>query len=257
MDFRIDHVDGGAVFRLTRPQKLNSGTLEIWSGFERLLDVLEGGGGRFLIITGEGTQSFCAGTDLGDTTSLSADEVADRCDYTRNLLLRLSRSALISVAALNGLAFGGGLELAAACTFRVAAPHVRLSLPEVKLGSIPAYGGTQFVTAIVGPAIALDLMLTGRSVMVDEALQIGLVSRKIDPEADVVEEALVLARSVCRFSRPAVAAIRHAVAAAGPLPTNDGLALEGALAREIFSGEDCREGTAAFLEKRTPHFKDR
>lgn len=258
MDYRIDMVEHGAVFRLTRPERLNSSTLAIWQGFEQLLNMLECDPvARLLVVTGEGAKSFCAGTDLADTIALGVAEIADRCDHVRGLLMRLSRSPLISVAALNGLAYGGGLELAAACTFRVAAPHVRLAVPEVKLGAMPAYGGTQFLTALIGPALALDLLLTGRTVAIEEAVRIGLVSRVTGDGADVVAAALELAASVGQFSRPAIAAIRQAVAAAGPQPTDSGMACEGRLARELFAGEDCREGTAAFLEKRAPVFRGR
>lgn len=257
MDCRSDRVEDGAVFRLTRPHKLNSTTYVVWQELNTLLDILEADGARFLVVTGEGEKAFCAGTDLGDTIELSTSELCDRCDYARATLLRLSRSPLLSVAALNGLAYGGGLELAMACTFRIAAPRVRLSLPEIKLGAIPAYGGTQFLPALVGQARALDLLLTGRSVDADEALAMGLVSRVADADADVVSLAVALARSVSQYSAPAIAALRQAVATANPRPDDAGMAREGALAREIFAGEDCREGTLAFLEKRAPRFKGR
>ncbi len=257
MDFRIEHIENGAIFRLSRPDKLNSTTPAIWAGLEALLDELETGGGRFLVVTGEGEKAFCAGTDLGSTTSLSADQVGDRCDQVRALLTRLSRSRLISVAALNGLAYGGGLELASACTFRVALPHVRLSVPEIKIAAMPAYGGTQFLTSLLGRAVALDLLLTGRVVPADEALRIGLVSRVVDGSTGIVDEAVALANSVCAHSAAAITAIREAVSAADAGPADDGMDREGVLARQIFTSEDCREGTAAFLEKRAPRFTGR
>jgi enoyl-CoA hydratase/carnithine racemase len=122
---------------------------------------------------------------------------------------------------------------------------------------MPAYGGTQFLTSLLGVPIALDLLLTGRTVDVEEALRIGLISRAIAADSDVVEAALQLARSVAQFSFPAITAIRQAVMAAESQPTDAGMAREGQLARELFAGEDCREGVASFLEKRAPKFKGR
>lgn len=257
MDYLIERQGLGAVFTLNRPEKLNATTPEIWAGLSGLLDDLEAEGGRYLVITGTGPKAFCAGTDLGTTVSLSNAEVADRCDMVRKILMRLHLSPVISLAAVNGLAYGGGMELMAACTLRLAAATAKFSVPEIKIAAIPAYGGTQFLPAVLGSAVALDLLLTGRSVTAAEAMTLGLLSRVVKEDQDVVAEALALAETIGGYSAPAVAAIRSAVASAGPQVSNAGMAREGILAREIFSGDDCREGAAAFLEKRAPVFTGR
>ena len=254
-DFRIDPLSDGAVFHLTRPAKLNAITRPILLGLARCVEDLEHRGMRVLVITGEGERAFCAGTDLAETREMSAAARLDKSAMARALFAKLSRSSLISVAAVNGLAFGGGLELAMACTFRVAAPHVSVSLPEIKLGLLPAYGGTQFLAALVGSARALDLMLTGRRLGAEEALAMGLLSRVVAPEEDVLARALALGREVTQFSGQAVDGIRRCVAAAGAQVTDAGLAAEDRVVRDVFVTENAREGVAAFLEKRAPVFR--
>ncbi len=253
-DFSVEALPDGAVFRLTRPAKLNAITRPVLLGLARCIDDLEARGMRLLVITGEGDRAFCAGTDLAETREMPGPERLDKSEMARRLFARLSRSRLVSVAALNGLAFGGGLELAMACTFRVAAPHVAVSLPEIKLGLLPAYGGTQFLSALVGSARALDLMLTGRRVPAEEALAMGLLSRVVAAGEDPLARALELAREVARFSEPAIAGIRRCVAAAGAQATDEGLEVEDAVVRAVFDTDDAREGVAAFLEKRAPVF---
>jgi enoyl-CoA hydratase len=247
----------GEVFRIERPAKLNALTRPVLDGLAACLTDLERRRARLLVITGAGARAFCAGTDLAELQGLSGDARMAKTTMARDLLVRLSRSPLVSVAAVNGLAYGGGLELAMACTLRIAAPDVSLSLPEVKLGLLPAYAGTQFLPAIVGPARALEIMLTGRSVPVDEARAIGLVHRIAAADAPLLEQALAFGREVVRHSPEAVAAIRRCVAAAGVQVGDAGLSTEDAQVRATFDGVNAREGVAAFLEKRAPRFVDR
>ena len=133
-------------------------------------------------------------------------------------------------------------------------PAARFAMPEIKLGLLPAYGGTQFLPTLVGNARALDLMLTGRSLPAAEALAIGLLTRVVEPGVDVLARALALAREVTRFSPSAIDGIRDCVEAAGPQVTDDGLAVEDTVVREVFITDNAREGIAAFLEKREAKF---
>lgn len=247
--------DDAMLFRITRPAKLNALTKPVLTALADCLDAMEAKGQRLLVITGEGSKAFCAGTDLAETQATPGPARLDKSAMARDLLVRLSRSPVLSVAAINGLAYGGGLELAMACTFRVAAPHVKVALPEIKLGVLPAYAGTQFLPALIGPARALDLMLTGRPVSADEALAMGLLSRVIAPGADVITEALALGREATQFSPQAIAGIRECVAAAAMTVTDAGLAVEDRVVREVFLSENAREGVAAFLEKRPAVFR--
>lgn len=256
-DYHIENLPDGAVLRWTRPAKLNALTKPMLLALSALLDDLETRGARVLVIVGEGDKAFCAGTDLAETQVMPKPERLDKSEMARRLFARLSRSKVVSVAAMNGLAFGGGLELAMACTLRLAKPHVTVSLPEIKLGLLPAYGGTQFLAALVGKSRALEIMLTGRVVQLAEALAMGLVHRPCPADADLVAQALLFAREVTRFSQPAINGIRECVEAAGPDVSDEGLAVEDAVVRRVFASDDAQEGVAAFLEKRPPNFQNR
>lgn len=253
-DFSIEPLPEGAVFRIERPAKLNAITRPVLLGLASCLDDLEARGARLLAVTGAGERAFCAGTDLGELQGLDSEARLAKSAMARDLLVRLSRSSLISVAAINGLAFGGGLELAMACTLRIAAPRATLALPEVKLGLLPAYAGTQFLPAIVGKARALEIMMTGRTLSTEEALAIGLVHRVADDDSPLIAQALRFGREVVRWSPAALSWIRRCVDAAGTQVSDDGLAVEDAAVRATFGSADAREGVAAFLEKREPKF---
>jgi enoyl-CoA hydratase len=256
-EFVVEPLADGAIFRIERPARLNALTRPVLLGLAACIDALEAGGGRLLVVIGAGDRAFCAGTDLTELQGMDGAARMAKTAMARDLLVRLSRSRLVSVAAINGLAYGGGLELAMACTLRLAAPHAAMSLPEVKLGLLPAYGGTQFLPAIVGAARATELMLTGRAVPADEAAAIGLVHRLAAAGVPLAEQALAFGREVTRFSPSAVEGIRRCLAAAGPVVTDAGLALEDEQVRAVFDGPDAREGVAAFLEKRPPVFRAR
>jgi enoyl-CoA hydratase len=254
--FTLQWRDGGAVFTICRPAKLNAITRPVLEGLEHCLQALPQRGARWLVVTGEGERAFCAGTDLAEAAAMSPQAMADKSAWARELFWQLSKAPFVTVAALNGLAYGGGLELAMACTLRVAASHVRVSLPEIKLGLLPAYGGTQFLPTLVGPSRALDLMLTGRALGAQEALQMGLLSRVLDPGAALLNEAIALGLEVAQYSQVAIDAIRESVQAAGSQVGRSGLDREDAQVRLTMASADAREGVAAFLEKRAPRFRN-
>jgi enoyl-CoA hydratase len=256
-DFTIDWQGECAFFRLTRPAKLNAITVAILEGLEACCDQLDSGRGRALIVTGEGDRAFCAGTDLTESASLGAEASRAKSDRARDLVVRIQRSSWTSIAALNGLAYGGGLELALACTFRVASPGVRMALPEIKLGVLPSYAGTQLLPALVGRSRALDLMLTGRAVEAEEAVALGLVDRLAPDPSSVLAEARLLADTVLAHSQFAIDRIRRCVEVAGSVVTDEGLAVEAAAVDEAMASEDAKEGVVAFLQKREPEFKHR
>lgn len=252
--FVVDPLPEGAVFTIDRPSKLNALTKPVLEGLAACIDDLEARKLPLLVISARGERAFCAGTDLAELQTLTEAQRAAKTVMARKLLVRLSRSRLISVAAMNGLAYGGGLELAMACLLRIAAPHVKMSLPEIKLGLLPAYAGTQFLPAIVGPARATELMLTGRPVDTAEAMTIGLIHRVAAAQPTLTEQAIAFGREVSGFSPSAVQGIRECIAAAGPQVTDAGLAVEDHHVRAEFGSHNAREGVAAFLEKRTPRF---
>lgn len=256
-DYTLDWQQQCGFFRLTRPATRNAITLAILEGLEACCDEMDAGRGRALIVTGDGDRAFCAGTDLGESASLGPEASRAKGERARDLLMRIHRSRWTSIAALNGLAYGGGLELALACTFRVAAPGVRLALPEIKLGVLPAYAGTQLLPAVVGRARALDLMLTGRAVESEEALALGLLDRLASDAGSLLGEAEALASTILCHSQFAIDRIRRCVDAAGSVVTDEGLAVEAQAVEEVMASEDAREGVIAFLQKREPRFKHR
>jgi enoyl-CoA hydratase len=173
-------------------------------------------------------------------------------DKMRAVNDRLAGAPWVSIAAVDGLALGGGLELAMACTLRVSGLRGRFGLPEVKLGLIPGAGGTQRLPQLVGRGRALDIMLTARQVTADEALAIGLVDRLAD--GDVVKEALALAAELVTSSLPAQLAVVRAVNAAFELPLGEGLRYEALLEQGLFVDGEAAEGIRAFIAKRAPDF---
>ena len=159
-----------------------------------------------------------------------------------------------SIAIISGYAFGGGLEMALACTFRLATPKAKLGQPEIKLGLIPGYGGTQRLPRLIGEGRALDLILTGRTVDAAEAERIGLVNRII--EGDPIEQGIAFARTFSGYSLPVLNLARTAVSRALDLPVHEGLKTEANLSTLAFQTQDAAEGMAAFTEKRQAVFKD-
>ena len=249
--------DDHCIFRLTRPKKLNAITRTILDGLEECLNELDRGRCRALVVTGEGDRAFSAGTDLVESVGFDAEENRAKVRRARSLFFRLHRSPVTSIAALNGMAYGGGLELALACTFRIAAPAARMALPEIKLGVLPAYGGTQLLPAVVGASRALDMMLTGRAVEADEALVMGLVNRVASEGSALLEEALSFAGEVTAHSQYAIERIRRCVAASGPRVTEEALEIEAQAFHEMMESADSMEGIQAFFEKRKPKFTHR
>jgi enoyl-CoA hydratase len=159
-----------------------------------------------------------------------------------------------SVVIINGYAFGGGLELALACTFRIATRNAKMGQPEIKLGLIPGYGGTQRLPRVVGEARALEMIMTGRTVDAEEAHRIGLVNRLID--GDVLAQGIAFAREFSAYSLPVLGFAREAVTRALDNPVGEGLRIEADLSTLAFRTEDAAEGMDAFIAKRKPRFKD-
>jgi enoyl-CoA hydratase/carnithine racemase len=173
------------------------------------------------------------------------------------LLLRIMNFPKISIAAINGFALGGGLEFAMACTFRVARASAKLGQPEIKLGLIPAYAGSQTLPRLVGESRAMEILLTGEPFDAATAQAIGLVNRVSPDSEDVVDAACALADQCTRFSAVTTAAMRRAVREGMTLPLEQAFAHERAVVKELCNSEDSVEGVKAFLEKRPAVWKDR
>ncbi len=209
---------------------------------------------RALLFVGAGGKAFCAGADIKGLLGRSVVESKRFAERGQRVFAKLDTLPIPSVAIINGYAFGGGLELALACTFRIATANAKMGLPEIKLGTIPGYGGTQRLPRVIGEARALEMIMTGRTVAADEAERMGLVSRIV--EGDAVESGMAFARTFSKFSLPVLAIAREAVMRAGDTPINEGLKIEADLNALSFQTEDVKEGMTAFIEKREAKFKD-
>jgi enoyl-CoA hydratase len=209
-----------------------------------------------LIVTGAGTKSFISGADINELAVLDPRGAEDISRMGQRVLEVLERAPKPVIAAVNGYAFGGGCELALACHMRLASENAVLGLPEVSLGIIPGYGGTQRLPRLVGQGRALELMLSGGRVKADEAYRIGLVNRVV-PQVELLAEAEKLAQAILKNGPLAVAAVLEAVHRGLQLPIDDGLRLESGLFGILAASHDMHEGLRAFLEKRPARFERR
>jgi len=207
-----------------------------------------------LIVTGAGEKSFISGADINELAVLDPRGAEEISRFGQRVVEALERSPKPVIAAVNGYAFGGGCELALACHIRLASDNAVLGLPEVGLGIIPGYGGTQRLPRLVGPGRALELILTGRRVKADEAERIGLVNRVV-PLASLREEVTKLALAILKNGPLAVAAALEAVTRGMQLPLDEGLRFESGRFGILAASEDMHEGLQAFLEKRPAKFQ--
>jgi enoyl-CoA hydratase len=255
MSLQLRRLDELALITLDRPAALNALSFALLRELGTAFDEVAVSDARGLLITGAGDRAFCAGADIGELMGRSQAAIRESAAFGQMILAKLDALAIPSIALVNGYAFGGGLELVLACTFRIAAQSARLGLPEIKLGLIPGYGGTQRLPRLIGEARALELILTGRAVNAEEALAIGLVNRIAD--GDLIEAGKSYAREMTAYSLRALALARDAVRRGGQTTLQEGLAIEADLNTLAFETEDATEGMAAFLEKRKPVFRDR
>ena len=211
---------------------------------------------RVLIVTGAGEKSFVSGADISELVGLDPTAGRRTCDVGQGAFRRLETMGKPSIAAINGYALGGGCELAMACTIRIAADSAKLGLPEVTLGVIPGYGGTQRLPRIVGRGTAMDLILNGRAIDAQEALRIGLVSQVV-PAADLMETARKTATRILRNGPLAVRAAMQAVDHGLDVGLEHGARMEASLFGMLCATGDMREGLNAFLQKRKADFKGR
>lgn len=255
MAIHMGRIDELALITLDRPEALNALSFDQLQDLARLLDSIADSDARALLFTGAGDRAFSAGADIKELMGRTLVEQRAGAVLGQTVLAKLDQLPLPSIALINGYAFGGGLELALACTFRLAVPSARLGFPEIKLGLIPGYGGTQRLPRLVGEARATEMILTGRDVDANEAERIGLVNRVVR-DGDLIEAGSVFAREMTSYSLPVLGLARDAIRRAHDLPLHDGLKIEADLSTLAFQTEDANEGMTAFIEKRKPVFKD-
>ena len=248
---------GGAVatITVTRPRALNALSVDTVAALHDTIRALSADDTvRVVILTGAGDRAFIAGADINELaplTPVAAEALARRGQGLCHAIEQMGKPV---IAAINGFALGGGCELAMACTIRIAADTAKLGQPEIKLGLLPGYGGTQRLARLVGRGRALELMLTGDPIDAAEAHRIGLVNRVV-PAAELAQEARALAEKIAKRAPIAAGYILDAVEQGLGMTLVDGCAHEASLFGLAAATDDWREGTSAFLEKRTAKFQ--
>jgi enoyl-CoA hydratase len=254
MAIELKQLEEFAVVTLNRPEALNALSFSLISDLACVLDDVARSEARALLVIGAGDKAFCAGADVKELTGRSLVGQKRGAELGQATFAKLERLPMPSIAIINGYAFGGGLELALACTFRLATPRAKMGLPEIKLGLIPGYGGTQRLPRVIGEARAMDMILTGRTIDAEEAYRIGLVQRLI--EGEPLAQGIAYAREFSGYSLPVLELAREAVSRALATPLHEGLKIEADLSTLAFQTRDAAEGMAAFVEKRKAQFRD-
>lgn len=243
-----------ALVTLNRPKALNALNHALVVELDEVLhEITERPDTRVVIVTGAGTKAFAAGADIGEMANLDAQQATHFAEVGQRVFARLESYHLPVIAAVNGFALGGGCELAMACDIIVASSTAVFGQPEVRLGVIPGFGGTQRLTRLVGRQLAREITFTGRRVKAPEALRIGLVARVV--EGDVVEAAMELAGKIGANGPRAVSLAKRAINTGADVDLTTAMAHEAQLFGLCFATRDQKEGMAAFLEKRPAKFE--
>jgi enoyl-CoA hydratase/carnithine racemase len=259
-NIRAEVTDKIAVLTIDHPP-VNSFNSQVVTELEEAIDgLLANDEVKAIIITGGGTNAFVAGADIPEIKDLfeSADEAAaaEFGEQGHRTFFKIERSPKPVIAAINGFCLGGGLELAMACHMRICSDRARLGQPEINLGIIPGWGGTQRLPRLVGKGKAIEMILTGDMITAQEAYRIGLVN-KVVPAGAVLKEAQGLARKIVSKSKFPAAAALQAISQGLEVIIDEGLKIETQEFGKLTDTEDAREGVSAFLEKRQAQFKDK
>ena len=252
---KVDKRPPVAIVTLDRPEALNALCDQLMDELTDALRTLDADDEVGAIVLTGSRKAFAAGADIKEMADKTFLDVFMEDYITRNWE-ELTRVRKPTIAAVAGYALGGGCEVAMMCDIIIAADNARFGQPEITIGVIPAAGGTQRLTRAVGKSLAMEMVLTGRQLTAEEALQFGLVSRVV-PVDDLLDEAVRIAEKIASFSRPAVMMAKEAVNRAFETTLAEGLRFERRLFHALFAFEDRKEGMHAFIEKRRPQFKNR
>ncbi len=253
----IDDADGIRTLRINRPDKLNALSAATLDALDAAFAAAASDDAvRVVVLTGSGGKAFVAGADIGEMNRLTPVQGRDFSLRGTRMMRRVERMPKPVIAMVNGFALGGGLELAMCCHLRIAADTAKVGQPEINLGLIPGFGGSQRLLRLAGRAATLELCLTGAPIGAERALQLGIVNRVV-PAAELEAETMKLAAQLAGSAPLALRGLLDCVNVGGECGIDDGLEYEAAQFGLVFSTEDMREGTSAFLEKRTPQFHGR
>jgi len=249
----------GAVLTVTinRPDKLNALNQAVFSELTEVFNEAAADDSvRCVVLTGAGDKAFVAGADITELRAMDSDQAAEAVKVARKLMQNMEQMGKPVIAAINGYALGGGCELALACTIRIASSNAQIGLPEIKLGLIPGYGGTQRLARLAGRGRALHMMLTGKPVDAQQAFDWGIVTQVAGPE-ELQQTVAKIAQGLAASAPLSMRSIIDTVNSGADRSLDEGLDLEQWAFTSLFDSDDMREGTAAFLEKRKPEFSGR
>ncbi|MBK7981444.1 MAG: enoyl-CoA hydratase/isomerase family protein [Ignavibacteriae bacterium] len=256
MEFKniiVSSDDDILLIQINRPEKLNALNNELLKELDQIFTEIKSDSSKVIIITGAGDKAFVAGADIKELRSCDLESGKEFSLFGQNVFSKIENCGKPVIAAINGYALGGGCELALACSIRIASSRAKFGQPEINLGIIPGYGGTQRFTKLVNSGRAAEYILTGDLFDAEEAYRIGLVNKIAAPE-DVMLEAKTLANKIASKGQLAVNAALSAIKTSNNLNLEDGLNLEAELFAKCCNTKDFKEGTLAFLEKRNPNF---
>lgn len=246
-----------AVVTINRPDKLNALNNDTLNELSLLLDEIKSDDNiSVIIITGSGKKAFVAGADIKEINELSKESALKFAEFGQSVFTKIEQLGKPVIAAINGYALGGGCELSLACHIRVCSENAKFGQPEVKLGIIPGYGGTQRLTKLINSGRALEYILTGDMISAEDALRIGLVSQ-VHPQAELIDKTKEMAKKIASYGQISISKALASVQYAVDNAIQEGLKFEAEQFAESCDTEDCKEGTSAFLQKRAPHFQNK
>ena len=254
---QVDIEDNIATVTINRPEKLNALNAQVMTDLNNVFDELKNNEQVYVvIITGSGEKAFVAGADIKELSSLDMNKAKEFSEKGQAVFNKIENFEKPVIAAVNGFALGGGCEIALACHIRVVSETAKFGQPEVNLGIIPGYGGTQRLTRLINSGRAMEYTLTADMIDADEAYRIGLAN-KVYPADDLIDEAKNIAKKIASKGQQAIRLAINAIKNVDRLNLSEGQKLEASLFALCCGTEDFKEGTSAFLEKRKPSFKNK
>jgi enoyl-CoA hydratase/carnithine racemase len=254
-ELMVRRESGVVIATLNRPEKMNALNKEVFAQLKNLVELLETDStARVLILTGAGDKAFCVGADLKERQGMNEKDILVRMDFVKNIYLKLERLKIPTIAAINGTALGGGLELALACDLRVAPEKCVFGLPEVDLAIMPGNGGTQRLSRLIGLAKALELILLAKKFSAEEALALNLVNAVV-PQSQVISKAMSLANKMLESGPIGIKQAKLAIRGGFERSYEHALDFEVECYKSVLYSKDRTEGIKAFIEKRKPVYR--
>lgn len=253
----LDIEDNIATVTIDRPEKLNTLNTQVMNDLEMIFEELKNNEQIYVVIlTGSGEKAFVAGADIKELSNLDMNKAKEFSERGQKVFNKIEKFDKPVIAAINGFALGGGCELALACHIRLVSDNAKFGQPEVNLGIIPGYGGTQRLTRLINSGRAMEYTLTADMIDAEEAYRIGLAN-KVYPQSELMDEAKNMAKKIAAKGQQAIRLAINAIKSVDQLTLTEGQNLEASLFALCCGSEDFKEGTSAFLEKRKPSFKNK